>query len=379
MNSHLEPIKRSAYVHVPFCRHRCGYCNFTLVAGRDDLIQDYLRALTLELSWLDTPRPVETIFIGGGTPSHLSVDELDQLLRMVRKWFVLPDGSEFSLESNPKDLSSEKIAVMNEQGVNRLSLGVQSFNNTKLKILERDHNAETIHASIETSRSKIDNLSIDLIFGVPGETYETWQADLRSAVELPITHLSTYGLTFELGTRFWSRKNRSELVPVEEELERTMYESAIETLELAGFEHYEVSNFAQAGFRCRHNEVYWTGGEYYGVGPGAASHLDGIRRTNHRSTTTYLNRVLRGESPISESDEASPKERARERLVFGLRRMQGIHETEFLAETGFSIDELAGEQIELFCRRELLLRADSTLKLSRKGLLVSDTIWPYLI
>ena len=230
MNWQPKRAKRSAYIHVPFCRHRCGYCNFTLVAGRDDLIQDYLRALSIELSWLETPRAVDTIFVGGGTPSHLSVDQLEKFFDILRHWFILPEGNEFSVEANPNDISYEKIDLLRHRGVNRLSLGVQSFDESKLRILERDHDSTTIFKCIEICRSKLDNLSLDLIFGVPGETIEVWKTDLDSAIELPITHISTYGLTFELGTRFWSRMNKCELKAIDEESERSMYETAIDTL-----------------------------------------------------------------------------------------------------------------------------------------------------
>ena len=263
------PTPRAAYVHVPFCRHRCGYCNFTLVAGRDDLVGDYLRAIELELQRLEHSREVDTLFFGGGTPTHLGLDALETLLNSVARWFPLAAGGEFSVEANPADLTPAKIALLSAHGVNRLSLGGQSFNAKKLALLERDHDAETLVRGVSLARASIASVSLDLIFGTPGETLDVWQHDLQSALALEPQHVSTYGLTFERGTPYWSRLLAGELQRLDEETERAMYALAIDSLATAGFEHYEVSNFARPGRRCRHNEVYWSGDCYYAVGPGA--------------------------------------------------------------------------------------------------------------
>jgi oxygen-independent coproporphyrinogen-3 oxidase len=367
---------RSAYIHVPFCRHRCGYCNFTLVAGRDDLIDAYLGALDRELSWLGGPRPVKTLFLGGGTPTHLPPHQLERLLAIARERFVLDAGGEFSVEANPIDIDEERVRVLAAAGVNRISLGAQSFNSAKLKLLERDHSAEQIQAAIAHCRNSIASISLDLIFGVPDESLEDWQADLRSALALTPDHLSTYGLTFERGTSFWSRLQRGELGKTDEEIEGQMYEWAIDTLTAAGFEHYEVSNFARVGHRSRHNETYWTGGEFYAAGPGAARYIDGRREVNHRSTTTYLQRVLAGQSPVAESEQLGPEDAARERLVFGLRRLQGIDAAIFETSTGYSVETLGGPALREYLQLGFLKQEAAHLKLTRRGLLVSDALWP---
>lgn len=374
-NSRFVP-PRAAYIHVPFCRHRCGYCNFTLIAGRDDLVEAYLHAIARELSWLDTPREIDTLFIGGGTPTHLSIEQLRQLCETVTTWFPLAEEHEFSVEANPLDLTPEKAELLAAGGVNRISLGAQSFSADKLVLLERDHRAEQIVTAFEAARETIRSVSIDLIFGAPGEMLVNWESDLRQALELSPDHLSTYGLTFERGTSFWSRLQKEELSQVAEEDERRMYESAIDLLTQAGFEHYEVSNFAQSGHRCRHNEVYWAGDTYYAAGPGAARYVDGRRETNHRSTTTYLNRVLANQSPVSEAETLSPEDSARERLVFGLRRLEGVDRESFSTATGFEIDRLVGRSLDKFVRFELLEDTGSRVRLTRQGLLVSDSIWP---
>jgi oxygen-independent coproporphyrinogen-3 oxidase len=369
-------VPRAAYVHVPFCRHRCGYCNFTLVAGRDDLIDDYLRALAIELSWLDTPRPVDTLFLGGGTPSHLTAGQTERLLRLVTHWFPLEGPAEFSLEANPADVTPEKVSLWHSAGMNRLSLGVQSWDDEKLAVLERDHRADTVERAVQLSRPRVHSLSIDLIFATPRETRGTWRQDLRRTIALAPDHVSTYGLTYERGTAFGSRLAKQQLRPVAEEDERWMYETAIDQLSDAGWEHYEVSNFARSGHRCRHNEAYWTGQEYYAAGPGAARYIDGCRQTNHRSTTTYLRRVLQGQSPVAESERLSAEDRARERLVFGLRRLDGVELPEFLSETGFDVRRLTEPALSRFCQQGLLSLQADRLRLTRRGLLVSDAIWP---
>lgn len=370
---------RSAYVHVPFCRHRCGYCNFTVIAKRDDLIEDYLRAMEIELGWLKEPQPVETLFYGGGTPTHLPAEELARFFAIVQRWFPVLEGAEVSVEANPEDIDEAKVDVLHRAGVNRVSLGVQSFRDAKLQTLERSHHGEDIERCLELLRPAIASVSLDLIFGSPDETLEQWQADLERAIALSPNHMSTYGLTYEPGTQFFVRRQKDELKQLPEETEGTMYEVAIDTLQKHDFEHYEVSNFARPGQRCRHNENYWECGEFFGVGPGASSYVDGARRSNHRSTTTYLKKVLNNESPLAESETLDDKAKAHERLVFGLRRLAGVNRSDFIATTGTDVTELVGESMQWLLDEGLLLMDDESVRLSRKGLLVSDSIWPYLL
>ena len=246
-NGSLDPAAppRAAYIHVPFCRHRCGYCNFTLVAGRDDLIEAYLEALERELSSLEVPHEVDTLFFGGGTPTHLPPPQLARLFALVRQWFPLAAGGELSVEANPCDLDQPRAAVLSAAGVTRISLGAQSFQSGKLQLLEREHRADDIQRAFESARQFAQSVSLDLIFGVPGESLANWKRDLERALALQPDHVSTYGLTFEKGTNYWSRLARNELSRLDEDLERQMYELAIDTLTAANFEHYEVSNFAR--------------------------------------------------------------------------------------------------------------------------------------
>ncbi|MEX0718904.1 MAG: radical SAM family heme chaperone HemW [Planctomycetaceae bacterium] len=387
---------RAAYVHVPFCAHRCGYCDFTLVAGRDDLIDDYLRAMELELGRLDADalpeparsngqgtrermvasrrRPLDTLFIGGGTPTHLAPPQLGRLLDLLHRRFELAPGCEFSVEANPAGLNDEHVRVLADGGVNRISLGAQSFDSAVLATLERDHRGEDVRRAVERVRARIDNISLDLIFGVPGQDLASWDATLDQALALEPRHVSTYGLTFEKGTRFWSRRSRGELHTLPDETERSMYAHAMDRLAAAGFEQYEISNFALPGHRCRHNEVYWKGEEYYGFGPGAARYLNGRRETNHRSVTTWLKRVFAGEDPIADAEELSPEDKARESIVLGLRRAAGIERDEFRHRTGFDLDDLAAEPIARHCLSGLLDVDDHHVRLTREGRFLADAV-----
>jgi oxygen-independent coproporphyrinogen-3 oxidase len=222
-------------------------------------------------------------------------------------------------------------------------------------------------------------VALDLIFAAPGETLAQWASDLDVALALEPDHVSTYGLTFERGTAFWNRRSHGQLSEVDEEVERAMYALAIERLTAAGLEHYEVSNFALPGQRSRHNQAYWSGDGYWAAGPGAARYVDGVRETNHRSTTTYLKRVLAGESPVADREQLSAEARARELLVFGLRRIDGVSRREFAARTGCEFDSLVAEPLRKFVGLGLLADDGERVKLTREGLFVSDAIWPEML
>jgi oxygen-independent coproporphyrinogen III oxidase len=360
---------------VPFCRHRCGYCDFPLITGRDELIDDYLRAITLELQSLNTPCEVDTLFFGGGTPTHLPPQQLRALLDVARQWLPLAEGYEFSIEANPRDLDPDRIAVLLEAGVNRVSLGVQSFGNTQLAMLERDHQAEEIAPLLERlGAAGIDNTSIDLIFGVPGQSLQDWEQTLQQAARCAIRHASAYGLTYEKGTSFWRRRDRGSLRPVEEERERQMYALAMDLLPSAGLKQYEISNYAAPGSECRHNLVYWQGESYLAFGPGAARYVDGVRSTNHRSVTTWLKRALAGESPVADMETLDDEERARELIMLGLRMTAGIDVAAFEQRTGFDLHALCGASLPQFVADGLLEESAGHLRLTQDGRFLADTV-----
>lgn len=375
----IAATPRAAYVHVPFCRHRCGYCNFTLVAGRDDLVGDYLRAIAAEIAASEGSDEVDTLYFGGGTPTYLKPDQFRQLTKSVLRRHPLALGHEFTVEANPADVDPPMIDTLASLGVTRLSLGGQSFRTAKLQLLERDHEADDIRRVVAAARDAQMQVALDLIFATPGETLNEWAADLEAAIALEPEHVSTYGLTFERGTAFWGRRLRGELAEVDEELQRDMYALAIDRLAAAGYEQYEVSNFARPGCRSRHNQVYWSGDGYFGYGPGAARYINGVRETNHRSTTTYLNRVLASESPVAEREELSSESRARELLVFGLRRIDGVSRRQFRVRTGFECDDLVSAPLRKFVELGLLTDDGEQIRITREGLFVSDAMWPDML
>lgn len=349
------------------------------MAGRDDLVDAYLDALELELSHLGEPREVDTLFFGGGTPTHLAPTQLARLFSIAARWFPPGADCEVSVEANPEDLDAARVEVLAAAGVTRMSLGAQSFHAGKLRVLERSHGAAAIERAVALCRRFAESVSLDLIFGTPGETLALWRRDLAEALRLSPDHVSTYGLTYERGTRFWSRLLKRELAPLDEELERAMYLAAIDTLTADGLRHYEVSNFARAGHRCRHNEMYWRGEPYFAAGPGAARYVAGRRETNHRSTSTWLKRVLAGQSPVAESEQLPPQAAARERLVFGLRRIDGVDLAQFAEATGFDALLLGGAALERYIEHGMLRIDQGRLRLTRDGLLISDALWPELL
>jgi oxygen-independent coproporphyrinogen III oxidase len=368
----LQP--RTAYVHVPFCAHHCGYCDFAVTVGQDSLVELYLEALTVELAGLGRPHPIETAFIGGGTPTHLSPAQLERLLAAIRRWLPLPPGAEFSVESTPESLDDEKCRALAAGGISRVSVGVQSFRPHLLTALDRQHRIEHIPRAVDTVRKHGLNLSLDLIFAAPGATRADWDADLADAIRYAPDHVSTYGLTYEKGTPLWKGRQRGQVMPVPEDDELAMYEAAIDTLTAAGFEHYEVSNFARPGHRCRHNERYWANEAYFGFGVGAARYVDGTRELNGRNTTDYVRRVLAGESPTFQSETLDPRERAIETMAVQLRRCDGIDRPRFREQTGFALDDLVGEKLAQVIGLGLLESEATAVRLTRRGKFVADGV-----
>ena len=359
---------------MPFCKHHCGYCDFAVAAGQDDRIDDYLAALGAELDRTPGPHPVGTIFLGGGTPTHLAPPQLERLLALIARHFALEPGGEYTVEANPDSLTDERVAVLAAFGVNRVSLGGQSFHPHLLAVLEREHDPAAIGLAVETLRGKIGHVSIDLIFGIPGQSFDEWRADLAAAVALGVEHVSTYGLTYEKGTPLWKQRRRGTLVPLGEDAELAMYRHAIDALEAAGFDHYEISNFARPGAQSRHNRVYWANEAYFGVGLGAARYVGGSREVNTRDLSAYIRRALAGESVTQESERLPAEERARETMAVQLRRCEGIDRPSFLAQTGFALDAVAGERLAALVELGKLADDGRRVALTRAGKYVADGV-----
>lgn len=365
---------RAAYIHIPFCKHHCGYCDFAVVAGRDQLTTAYLDALERELASLGVPYPIETIFIGGGTPTHLPAKSLERLLTMTARWLPLSENGEWSIESTPDSLDADRVSILADRGVNRVSIGVQSFREATLRALDRQHHPEDIGPAMERIRKRITNVSLDLIFGVPGQSLADWRADLAEALSLEPTHLSCYGLTFEKGTPLYQQRQSGEVLPIDEESEREMFLEADDVLPRLGFEHYEISNYAQRGFRCRHNETYWSNEAYHGFGLGAARYVDGKRELNTRSLDNYLSRIAAGRSPTIQSEELPPRERALETLVVQLRRAVGVNRSAFEKQTDVNLDALVGPALRQFVANRLINDDGENVTLTSDGRCVADAV-----
>jgi len=367
---------RAAYVHVPFCAHKCGYCDFASLAGVDHLADRYLGALEREMATaLGEPQEVDTIFVGGGTPTRLDVSQLSRLSEIIKRWFVLTPGGEWTVEANPGTLDADKANVLAAAGVNRVSLGAQSFQPELLLVLERNHGRDQVETALEIVRPRFDRWSLDLIFGVPGSTLGAWRDDLEIALGLGPAHLSCYGLVFEKGTALWNQRQSGRVQPLDEETERSMYEWTIERLGASGLLMYEISNFARPGHESRHNLVYWANDAYFGFGVGAARYIDGVRSVNTRDLNGYLRRIEAGTPATGPTETLTPAERARETAVLMLRRTRdGIRRDAFFERTGFELDVLAGDAITRLGSRGLLDDDGQRVCLTREGLFVADSV-----
>lgn len=368
-------LPRHAYVHVPFCRHRCGYCDFALVVGRDDLLAAYFSALRRELERISEPLKLETLYLGGGTPSHLGPQGLQRLFDLLRPVCQLVAAAEVTVEANPLDVTPAFVAAVGDLGATRVSLGGQSLNAATLSSLDRDHSPDDVRRAVDLLLAAGLTVSVDLMTAAPGQTLAAVERDLDAIVALGTQHVSVYCLTWESGTDFASQRRKGLLRPVREETERAMFELAIDRLVATGHEHYEVSNFAQSGGRCRHNEAYWDCRPWEAFGPGAARFDGRTRITNHRSTTTWIKRVLAAEDASGEIETMTAEEAARERLVVGLRRRAGVDHKAFARASGFTIEQLAARPIERWLAAGLAEEKGGSIRLTREGLLVSDSLW----
>ena len=366
---------RHAYVHVPFCRHRCGYCDFTLVAGRDDLVERYLSAIERELSRVETPLHLDTLYLGGGTPSHLGPRGLRRLFGILRTRLASAAQCEVTVEANPLDVTDGFVAAAADCGVTRVSLGGQSLDAKTLRSLDRDHSPADVVAAVERLRNHGITVNLDLMIAAPGQSLADVDRDLDAAVGLSSEHVSVYCLTWEKGTAFDSQRRKGHVAAVDETVERAMFERAIDRLAAAGYEHYEVSNFARPGFRCRHNEAYWDCRPWEAFGPGAARFDGRTRSTNHRSVTAWIDRVLAGADFTGDRDAMTDEQAARERIVVGLRRRDGIDRGPFLDASGFELDTLSGSAIGGWVAAGLAIDDGRRVRLTREGLLLSDGLW----
>jgi oxygen-independent coproporphyrinogen-3 oxidase len=387
------PPVASLYIHVPFCAQKCGYCAFYSEPSRGDLVNRYVAALARELELVAPDLRPRTIFFGGGTPSLLNLRQWEKILRALDRLGLL-GAEEFTVECNPATVSADKAALLRDFGVNRVSLGVQSLDETLLDRLGRVHSRAMVFTSFDLlRRAGFDNLNVDLMFAIPGQTLAVWRDTLREATALGSEHLSTYEVIYEEDTPLFAQLNAGEF-DVDEDLACAMYDELLEQTDRAGFRQYEIANFARAGrggavssgasaspaegshllpaLACRHNVNYWRGGSFYGLGPSATSYVRGVRTKNWANTPLYCEQLEQGRRAIESREELTPLGRAGETAAFGLRMVAGWPFAEFQRVTGHDLRrEWAGE-MDALVRRGWGVLEPEAFRLTRQGLRFAD-------
>lgn len=365
------------YIHIPFCARRCPYCDFAInVGAKDEFKAQYLVALAQELEAMakSTFARIDTINLGGGTPTALSTQQLETLMQLLQDKFSLADDAEISIEGNPELLETEKLAGLRKAGWNRLSLGAQSFDEAVLKRLGRVHDSAHIDATFQKARAAgFRNVSLDLIYGVPGQTLKSWQETLQRALALKPDHLSCYALTIEAQTPFANWVEQGRMPDVDDEMATQMMEEAATILQTHGYMRYEVSNWAKPGFECRHNLSIWRGGNYFAAGCGAHGHQNGRRWWNERNASKYVFLMDTEKSAMAGQEQLQPLDRARELVLLGLRLKEGLR-WKNLQNLDVSPEELFNESLKALISEKLLLEDEESLRVHPASIAVTDAI-----
>ena len=372
---------RGAYFHVPFCRHKCHYCDFysfvdtesrelAYVERLEEELQDALEFLTV---------PIETVFVGGGTPTMLGADLLGRMLSSIRRTLPIASNAEWSVEANPETVNEAVADALAQSGVRRVSLGAQSFNPKLLKALERDHDPASVERAVELlRRAGIPQVNLDLIFAIPGSTIADWEADLLRALSIGPDHLSAYGLVYEPNTPLTVKLRKGAVTRLPEDEEAEQYEFVVEKLAKSGYERYEISNWSLPGMACRHNILYWENADWWAFGPSAAAHGNGVRWRNIPRLATWLEN--RPSAPVEEIECLGADANAGESFMLGLRLMKGmpLERVEMLLNCGENAPRRR-RSIETFTRDGLLEQVDGHLRLSARGFMIADTVLSALI
>ena len=359
------------YIHIPFCKSRCVYCGFYSTTGLE-LRERYVDALCREMEIRGEWNDIETVYLGGGTPSQLSIEQLQRLFIYINK---VKEDAEITIEMNPDDVTAEFAAELQQLGVNRVSMGAQTFNDERLRFLHRRHNAKQVHQAVETLRQAgFKNISIDLMYGFPEETLDDWKADIEEALSLDVEHISTYCLMYEEGTPLYQLLEQGKVSEVDEELERQMYYTLKDRLEAAGYEHYEISNFARPGFRSRHNSSYWQGIPYIGIGAAAHSYDINTRSWNIADIRQYITGIEQGQR-LYESETLDEVTRYNDAVTVALRTCEGLDLSKLTSEQRTYCLANAQKHIDA----NLLKLQDNHLSLTKEGLFISDMLMSDLI
>ncbi|MCC6790537.1 MAG: radical SAM family heme chaperone HemW [Thermomicrobiales bacterium] len=371
------------YIHIPFCAHICPYCDFNTYSGQEALIPRYLSALERDIAVQATSvagRTATSVFFGGGTPSLIAPDRIGELIRACRAAVPLTGDAEITLEANPNSVDEAYFAGLRLAGVNRLSLGVQTVDRRGLRVLGRQHEAADAEAAyLAARRAGFDNISLDLIFGWPGQTVDAWRSDLERVLSWGDggpEHLSLYGLIVEPGTPMADAVARGILSVIDDDGAADLYELAIEVMAAAGYIHYEVANWARSeSLASRHNTIYWRSGDYLGIGAGAHGTVAGRRTMSHLLPKTYIEAVESGGSPFSNVEDLSQRVRMGETMMLGLRLLrEGVTDTEFRARYGVGLDEVFDPTIEELVQIGMIARDDDRIRLTHRGLMLSNDV-----
>ncbi len=372
----MEPI--GLYLHIPYCLHKCGYCDFNSHNIDEAEMESYVQALLLEMKHAakgSKDRRVDTIFFGGGTPTTLPFADLARILKACHQQFQVDPEAEITCEANPATIPQTDLAQLREAGFNRLSIGVQSFDPDELKRLERVHSVNEVYLTVERARKAgFDNLSLDLMFGLPGQTARLWESNLQKAIGLNTEHLSAYNLTIEPDTVFYKQQSQGQLKMPPDDFQRELFEITIDTLTGAGYEHYEISNYAKPGKKCRHNLNYWVDGEYLGLGAGASSFFNGERYKNINLPARYIAQTNESETAVESRETPDRSQRMGEAVMLGLRLRKGLNLTTFENQFGITFQEAFGETVERLENMELLELHGDRAALTREGLFVADSV-----
>lgn len=364
---------KSAYIHIPFCVRICTYCDFNKYFIQNQPVDQYLDCLIEEMEQSDV-RQLETVFVGGGTPTALNYDQLKKLLVAITRIFKIK--GEFSFEANPDELTIEKVQLLKDFGVNRLSMGVQTFNPELLGILGRTHKTEDIYQSVANARQVgIPSISLDLMYHLPHQTIEDFKDSLEKALALDIDHISSYGLILEPKTKFYNMYRKGQLKVPNEDVGEEMYEYLLERMEQSDMHQYEISNFGKDGHESEHNKVYWKNEGYYGFGAGASGYVNGERYNNVNPVNHYIKKIQNKERPILDSTFPTLSEQMEEEMFLGLRMNQGVNKSRFQQKFNTSIDNIFGTVINDLIERELIIEQEGYISMTERGKVIGNVVF----
>lgn len=369
---------KGLYIHIPFCDHICTYCDFPKLITKGQRHEDYIQALLIELKHYEKQigfHQLQSIYIGGGTPTALSVKQIQPLFDYLHQSINMNQILEFSIEANPENLTEEKVKYLLSQGISRFSLGVQTFDETLLKRIGRQHGSEHVQQAVATLKANgMHNINLDLIYAIPGQTIEQLKDDLKKAVSLEVEHISAYSLIVEEHTQLYLAYMKDQLALTDNEIEAKMYEVVMDYLSNYGYQHYEISNFAKS-LPSLHNQWYWKNEEYIGTGLGAHGYINGCRYQNTRSINTYISSLKNNDLPIIEKNLLSQEEKIEEEMFLGLRLIEGVNLKMISQKYELDIEQLYQKSLEKMIVAGHLERIGNQIRLTHQGLLMANEVF----